>query len=510
MKSHIISFFNHLNNRIIACVSTALFLLSMLPIWYLARYARPSGDDYGYSGLTHAAWKGSHSLLEVGRAAVETVKRNYVGWNGDWFTTFLFSLMPEVFVPWSFWIVPLVMTAAVIAGTFFFMYEICVRVMKLPVRDMLIFTSLLLLAGYQFIPSTAIGMYWYVGATHYMLPHAAGLAGLACLSRFLRTRRLRYLIWLSLCAFMVGGSSYFTSILLFLMLPAAGILCWRRCGRRVLLLLIPFLICLTGFVIQCKSPGNAVRGGQEFGFSISLAVFVVFESLWNGLLTIGIWMREKTLAFLLLLVIALFGWESMYGVVEKTDRRFPFPLFFVGLMYGCYSAMFAPVLYSDGFDSIGVSRGPETIQYFTFLFAAAFSILYCEGWLAYRWKKKRGEALRSFMTDRYRLCVLFPALLLICLILVPGRGMLRDCVDKQVFDYVRSGQAEDFRAQIASQMEILLDDSVREAYLVPINPEQGPLMHMPVTADEDAFTNRVVREFYGKERVVMVEPGGTP
>lgn len=53
-------------------------------------------------------------------------------------------------------------------------------------------------------------------------------------------------------------------------------------------------------------------------------------------------------------------------------------------------------------------------------------------------------------------------------------------------------------------MEILLDDSVKEAYLVPINDDQGPLMHMPVTEDEEAFTNRVVRDFYRKDRVVMI------
>lgn len=83
--------------------------------------------------------------------------------------------------------------------------------------------------------------------------------------------------------------------------------------------------------------------------------------------------------------------------------------------------------------------------------------------------------------------------------------MLGNCVDKRVYDYVVSGQAEDFKEQIASQMELLLDESVKEAYLVPINPEQGPLMHMPVTTDENAFTNRVVREFYGKDKVVMIE-----
>lgn len=393
----------------------------------------------------------------------------------------------------------------VIAATLFFMYETCVKIMKLPVWDMMIFTSILLLASYQFIPSTAIGMYWYVGAVQYMLPHSVGLVGLACMFRFLRTGRLRYLIWLSLCAFIVGGSSYLTSLLFFLVLPFTGLICWRYCGKRVFLLLIPFFICLSGFIIQCISPGNAVRGGDEFGFSISLAMAVVFEALWKGLLTIGIWMRKKTVAFLLLLAIALFGVETMSGVEEKTGWHFPLPVIFVTLMYGCYSAMLTPVLYADEFDSIGASLGPETIQYFTFLLVAAFSILYCEGWLVHRWKERRGEGFRNFMKKQYRQRILFPGLLAVCLVILFGRGMLGNCVDKRVYDYVVSGQAEDFKEQIASQMELLLDESVKEAYLVPINPEQGPLMHMPVTTDENAFTNRVVREFYGKDKVVMIE-----
>ena len=128
------------NSKCIAALSLGIFGISMLPIWYLAFYARPSGDDYGYSALTHAAWIESHSMLEVFMAAIETVKRNYVGGNGDWFTTFLFSLMPEVFVPYSFWIVPFIMTAAVISATFYFMHEVCIKRIGMPLSYWLIYT----------------------------------------------------------------------------------------------------------------------------------------------------------------------------------------------------------------------------------------------------------------------------------------------------------------------------------------------------------------------------------
>ncbi len=495
------------NSKCIAALSLGIFGISMLPIWYLAFYARPSGDDYGYSALTHAAWIESHSMLEVFMAAIETVKRNYVGWNGDWFTTFLFSLMPEVFVPYSFWIVPFIMTAAVISATFYFMHEVCIKRIGMPLSDWLIYTSWLLIACYQFIPSTAIGMYWYVGATHYMLPYAAGLVGLVCVSKFLRTGRKRYLAGLTLCAFMVGGSSYFTSLLLLMFLVIAGALSFHADRKKVLWLILPFLVCLTGFIIQCKAPGNQVRGGEAFGFDLSRAVYTIYESLRRGVIMIGRWAQEKTLVFVLLFLIAAFGLESMGKTVEKYTWKYPMPLLFVIVMYGFYSAMFAPEVYSEMYDTIEISLGPETIQYFTFLVVSVMAILYCEGWICVKIKSgMQSRCLLQFLKEKYHYRILLPVVVAAGILVLLNRGWLGNCVDRRVYEYVSSGQAEDFREQIRSQMDILLDDSIKEAYLVPINPEQGPLMHMPVTTDENAFTNRVVRDFYGKKKVVMTEP----
>lgn len=168
--------------------------------------------------------------------------------------------------------------------------------------------------------------------------------------------------------------------------------------------------------------------------------------------------------------------------------------------------MFAPVVYSEVFDSIEISLGPATVRYFTFIITSFFSILYCEGWIFQKIKYgNKSKQLDYFMEKKYRLCIMYPLLALCMLMIIFNRGWLKESVDYRVYEYVNSGQADDFKSQIASQMEILLDDSIKEAYLVPINPEQGPLMHMPVTPDENSFTNQVVRDFYRKDKVVMIE-----
>lgn len=487
------------SDKKIAIAAMVVLLISLLPILYLAGYARPSGDDYGYSVYTHAAWLDTHSLIEVFKAAVYTVKEYYTGWNGDWFTVFLFSLMPEVFVPYSFWIVPYFMVGVTVLGTTVFLYYTLVKIGGLGWEYAVILDSLILLVSFQFIPSTAIGMYWYVGAMHYMVPHAVGLLALTFGFRYYKTEKIRNIIYASLCMFMVGGSSYFSSLLVFMVYAVMMFLFFKK-RKDIFYLLIPFLIGAAGFIIQCISPGNKVRAGEGFGFHIGDAVRAIAWSLWQGLTVPVAYLREKTFIYVIFFLCAVFGWAAL--LKRKSGFQFRYPLLFVIFMYGIYSAMYAPAVYS----AVDVSKGPATMVYLTFLLAVLFSILYAEGWAIQKIQGHGSGELCKVLLDvgEYRVKVGLPALALTAVLTVLSVGSLRHCVDKQVYDYVSSGQAEDFRGQIALQMEILLDDSIKEAYLVPINDEQGPLMHMPVTDDEDAFTNWVVKRFYRKDRVVMI------
>ena len=118
-------------------------------------------------------------------------------------------------------------------------------------------------------------------------------------------------------------------------------------------------------------------------------------------------------------------------------------------------------------------------------------------------KKRDKNALYEVEAVQYRRRILFPVIVVCGIFFVLNRGMVKNSVFARSCEYVMSGQAADFKNQIDSQMEILLDDSVKEAYLCPINDNQGPLMHMPVTENPEAFTNRVVARFYGKDKVVM-------
>lgn len=103
--------------KMFAVISVIAFLISLLPLLYMCRYVHASGDDYGYGAWTHSAWLDTHSLIDVLKAACETVKFYYKGWQGTWSSVFLFTLQPEVFSSNAYWIVPVIMIGLIILGT---------------------------------------------------------------------------------------------------------------------------------------------------------------------------------------------------------------------------------------------------------------------------------------------------------------------------------------------------------------------------------------------------------
>lgn len=322
----------HRIQNIIFLGTILIFCLSILPILYLSFYAAPSGDDYGYSILTHAAWLETGSLWAVVKAGFATVKKFYIGWNGDWFTTFLFSLMPEIFKPGIVWVGIFAITAFFIWGNFFFAKEMLKNQLGMTEKYWIALACIWLFLDYQLIPSTAIGMYWYVGAMHYMMPHAAVLVAITLAFRYNRTGKLVNVWWAVVAAIAVGGSSYFSSLLFFLVYAVMMCITVPK-KRENVWLLLPFICCLAGFVIQCVSPDNKVRAGERFGLSGELIVQTILESLRRSIVELVNYASERVLIYAGLLLLAIIGWIALKSA-EKAVVPVRYPLLFTIFMYG--------------------------------------------------------------------------------------------------------------------------------------------------------------------------------
>lgn len=494
MKEYLVKLSKWLSIKKISMITCVLYLISMLPNWLLAFIARPSGDDYGYSAASRQAWISTHSILEVIKAGLETTERMCTIWNGDWFSVFLFTLMPEVFIHGSFWIVPVFWSLAMIGATYYMLHEILTNHVGIKWYETGMIAALELLMSYQWVPSSGVALYWYVGVIHYIMPHVIALLLIGFLFKFLRTYKKRYIVYSALGMIAIGGSSYY-SFFLILFVYILVFICYIWREKRISLFLIPLFTGLIALYYQVKAPGNAARVGGGFGFSMGKAVETIAEALLRGLLVIGEYAKDAPILFVILFFAAIVIWECL----SEADLKFEFkyPVLWVVYMFGIHAAMFTPEIYAK----TDISGGPPTMEYFTFVLMAISSIVYVEGWGIRKLRMK--DKLKN--EKIYHLYFVIPAILVCFICCIFFKGTLKQTLFYESYYYIASGQAADYKEQMDSQAEILLDDSIKEAYLCPTNPEQGPLMHMPVIKDPGAFTNWAVGSFYGKDFVTVEE-----
>ncbi len=467
-----------------------VFTVSLFPILSLADVNHATGDDFGYGKLTHQAWETAHSLPEVMKAAGETVRQFYYGWQGTWFSIFLFTLQPEVFSPDAYVIVPYLMLALWLGSTGLLTRYLLVKKGGFREEYWGILFLLFAAAGIQFVPSTKSAIFWYNGNAHYTIPYAIALCAVYLYLRFTEEesgRGIGCYIGLTVCMAALGGCNYQAALLAPLVMVLLALFQWadREKRKKLTAFALPLALEMTGLIVSMKAPGNKARGGEEFGFHISAVVGTIFSCFVRGGLQAYEYIREHPLLLLLFAFAALVVWYMPRG--EK--KRYPLPVLFAGLSYCVYCACFAPEIYAG----VEVSGGVYNMNYYMFLFLVFGNLIYAEGALVGRRKKR----------ERPKLLLPLAAVAALGVLLV-FKGDMKTTTSFACLSYIRSGQAADFKRQADYQQAVLLDKGVRDVVLPLLNDDQGPLMHMPITDNPDAWTNRVVKEFYGKDSVVGV------
>lgn len=484
--------------KIISWMSLLLFLLLMVPLIYLSFVNRASGDDYSYGMYTHQAWVTSYSLIEVWKAIVKTIKQYYVGWQGTWFSIFLFTLQPEVFHPGSYWLTFFLNMFLLIGSTTVLFHYLLGKRLGVDKYNIMLVLMIFLLIEVEWIPSTKSALFWYNGAMHYLLPYAFCLLTVVFIMRFLEGYKLRYLLGCSILMSLLGGSNYQAALFVLIAVFYLGIynfIC--KYNKKIYLLGIPAGLELIGLFISMKAPGNKVRGGEAFGLSFSKGIETVGLAFYKGIIQCVDYLKEKPIVFVGFLIILVILIHAFLKREQGINVRFAGIL--CGLLWCLYSAMFAPEIYAG----VEVSSGVYNMNYQTFLLVVFGVLILMADKIADLIKRRTQNTITSVkLSDRFYRQVTIPIILLCLVAVLFLRGNLKDSTTYVCIEYIVSGQAADYKEQMDLQTELMLDES-KEDVLVPfINDIQGPLMHMPVTADKEAWTNRVTAGFYGKNSVI--------
>jgi len=538
------------HKKLILFLSVIVFIVSLVPILYLAPFDFATGDDYGYSADTHAIWLQTHSLLELLKTAMAEIYDFYYTWQGTWFSTILFAIQPEIFGFGYYFVVPIFTIALLIVTTYFFAKRFLQKICAMDKCTYLTILLVTLFVLIQFVPSTRSGIYWYNGVAHYMIPLFMTLIGIVLADKIMSEakglRRIAYLIILTILQLCVGGSNYQAALLLPLTIMIDLGMRFLDVGKgdssstkkkffaRNMLFCIPFIFEMNSLIFSIKAPGNKVRGGESFGFNFQNIIWAFYDGFHDMIVDFATYLTDKTVMFAAFIFILMAVISFFEDKMEMKDskvfgyEKFRHPIVFLVLLFLLNLAMHIPASFSRVDVSGGV--GNTNFQVFVFSFVA-YEVYFC-GYIFnkiylnkdfkqnldaddiinrnYDNKKSASERPTVLKSDEqdglHNSATLAYGIMFFCMMIlvVVGRHSIKNTTFYVCCDYILSGQADDYKEQMILQNELLSTDE-SDVVLPMINDYQGPLMHMPVTDDENAFTNDATARFYGKSSVIGID-----
>ncbi len=479
------------HQKALSIVLIIIFVISLLPIFLIAKYDCASGDDYNYGAAAHQAYLATGSVISSIKAAIDTTRSTYYSWQGTWFDCFVFCLHPEVFSDSAYFLVPYIFVILQIICYMYFAHHFIKERLKLGNLFWLETALFVLMIGFQLVPSQKSAFFWWVGSVHYAMPMCMALLGITYADKFILTHKNRYFILLCVIAALMGGATYPAALLLLLsvfLLWLADFVISKHRNKKNYLLLIPLALEMAGLVISVLSPGNAVRSASDLnegavpsGGAVATITKSITFSVTDGIAFIV----DKPFVLIAFIGVAILS----IPFLKKSENTFSHPLLFVVVMFLLNASIYAPRLYAGGV----VSSGYYNFNFWTFFICGAACIIYLIGYIV---------SIPGVHRQYPSYLIVLSDLIVILIVLVIaflGRHSVKTYTDYICMDYYLSGQADDYKEQMDLQRSLMEAEGVEDVVVPQINDEQGPLMHMPIVADPENIDNYMTRIFYGKK-----------
>ena len=486
-----------------------LFLLSLLPVIYVGLFNYASGDDYWYGVNTYRGWIET-GIIGALKGSFITVKEFYESWQGTWFTMFLFTLSPNHFWEGGYVITVFLSLGLLIFSFFYLGYFYLVKILEFRKSTFCIILCSVSYLAIQYIPRTTSGIYWFNGIMHYTVPFFLGALAIVHSHKYLLEKKKRDYAILFLCFTLLGGGSYLVpvsaTIIIFVLLILPVELGWLKEEKKKIIIkydkknlwiLLAILSEMTGLLISFLAPGNQVRGGEEFGFSIKWALECVYYAIDRGIY-LGVDYFEKNMVntfvyFILILVIWLEMWQKEY-----LRKSFRYPIVFVLLMNGVYWASYTPEIYSRS----DVSGGVTNTYYHIFLLITLANIIYVHGWIINFIKSKRNSKLEKRIDF-----IVSSKIIKIAIVVFGMAGVFAveridgvKSTNDYCMEYVQSGKIYEY-SQLRKEQHRILSESPQEEVEIWEMGEQYPLLHMSLEENPEAQRNIDRALYYGKKSV---------
>lgn len=488
-------------------LAAGLLLLSLLPLLLLGRYNVMCIDDYDYGRRVHDTWQETGSFAASVQTAWQQNMEFYQEWQGTYASCFLMAVCPMNFDYGSAWVVPVLMIGMFAVSAFVLGRHILIRWLGCEKEGAALSMLLLLFVFYQVMEAPFEGIYWYNGATHYVLLQSVWFFMLTLVSETIWTEKKGRTVGCCIAAVVlsviVGGGNLVTGLqaeifMAFLLLYA---LYQRR--DKIIYVIIPFLTGSAGFLLNVLAPGNGKRSSLDMDEGYS-AVKAVLLSFYNT----GVFAIRWTPLYVALAWLALLPF--LWKLTKESKRDFSHPVLVTAGAYCVLSAMFTPTLFALGMT--GLSRVDNIIQ-MTYYLAVLAVTAYWLGYFSHR--EGAGEsaaaALGVFLEragNRMSAVCLF--LLLTVWVFTADKNTYTSI---SALRSLAKGEAQTFYAEAMERHSLYTDEGISDVEVAPYSEKPYLFSFDDLSGEPGNWLNLAVARYYHKDSVRIVKRtsnDGTP
>ena len=105
----------------IAIVLAAFCLITLLPLVYCSFFNYANGDDLWEGGSAYHVLQRKGSVLEFFQAVFAWIKQDYLGWEGNWSSNFMWCIEPSIWGEKVYCITPWIALLFLCGGICYFL-----------------------------------------------------------------------------------------------------------------------------------------------------------------------------------------------------------------------------------------------------------------------------------------------------------------------------------------------------------------------------------------------------
>lgn len=476
---------------------TVIYVISLIPLLWIAWYNYPSADDYSIGSQCHQVWLNSHSVLQVLWTGIVKAADDWKNWMGYFTSNFLMAVPPSTFGERFYVLTTWIMLGMLSFSTIYLLHAIFTKVLKGDKYVSLSISVIALFITVQCMVGRVEAFYWYSGAANYIFVHSMSLFYYGLLIGYIYDKgkkRIWDLAAATFLGFFTGGGNQMTALnVAVVLLVAIGFLCFLKKWKEYMALLLPIGTFYFGFILNVAAPGNWVRASGASGMNPLKAVLVSFYycleycmSEWSG------W----PIAIMVIALIPLF-----WNLTKRTEFQFKYPLVVVFFGYCLVSAMMTPPLFAVG--NIGAGR-LKALAFTMYILVLTMCVGYVTGWVRKTIENLTDLTAFEQFSSSQILCLLG------CVIFLGLGSIITIIPDPHYYTFssaltdIFNGNAESYGNALAERIEVYKSgDTTVEVEALPSQPEL--LYFSDIKSDAEDWENRGLCRFYGLESVKVKE-----